>query len=114
MQDLSQLNKFRVKHPAGMGDNHNGAFLIHCNESNMDLRIIASVGEGWDHVSVSLKNRCPNWQEMDFVKRLFFNPDECVIQYHVPVKDHISIHNYCLHLWRPQGEKIPMPPEYMV
>lgn len=78
------------------------------------LRIIASSSEGWDHVSVSLPDRCPTWEEMDYIKRLFFKPDECAIQYHVPVSDHISVHPYCLHLWRPHSVMIQMPPKWMV
>jgi hypothetical protein len=68
----------------------------------------------WEHVSVSCKNRCPNWQEMSFVKDLFWRDDELVFQFHPPKTDHINIHPYVLHLWRPTLEQIPMPPKYMV
>lgn len=66
------------------------------------LRIIASNGAGWDHVSVSLPDRCPTWDDMEYVRKLFFKPDETVMQLHVPESDHINNHPYCLHLWRPQ------------
>lgn len=69
---------------------------------------------GWDHVSVSLPNRCPRWCEMQFVKDLFFKPEEVVIQYHVGKDDHINFHPYCLHLWRPQETPIQLPPKGMV
>ena len=29
-----------------------------------EMAIIASWGGGWEHVSVSLRNRCPTWEEM--------------------------------------------------
>ncbi len=74
------------------------------------LRVIASWGMGWDHVSVSLADRCPTWEEMCFVKDIFFRPDECVIQYHPPESKYINNHKYVLHMWRPQNESIPMPP----
>jgi hypothetical protein len=74
------------------------------------LRIIASWGEGWDHVSVSLENRCPVWQEMCYVKDLFWRPEECVMQLHPPKADWVNYHEHCLHLWRPQGKEIPQPP----
>lgn len=66
------------------------------------LRVIASAGQGWDHVSVSLPNRCPTWEEMDTVKNLFFKEDEVVMQLHVNGKAKVNLHPYCLHLWRPQ------------
>lgn len=79
-----------------------------------DLYVIASHGGGWDHVSVSLTNRCPNWREMCFVKVLFFDKEDLVIQYLVPHPKHININQYTLHMWRPQDETIPMPPQIMV
>jgi len=76
--------------------------------------VIASWGGGWDHVSASKKNECPSWGEMDYIKSLFFEDCEVVMQLHVDKKNHINNHPYCLHLWRPQGEKIPLPPGWMV
>lgn len=64
----------------------------------------------WEHVSVSTPTRCPNWPEMDFVKRLFWSDEETVMQLHVPRAQHISFHPYCLHLWRPLRAEIPLPP----
>lgn len=105
------------------GDETCGAFIVPMQRTGRlwspktELRVIASGnegGEGWDHVSVSLPDRCPTWEEMEFIKRLFFRDDEVAMQLHVPPKDHISVHDYCLHLWRPQNEKIPLPPSIMV
>ena len=78
------------------------------------LRVIATAGERWDHVSISLPHRCPTWDEMEFVKRLFFKPDEVAMQLHVPALDHVNIHPYCLHLWRPQCGTIPLPPKSLI
>lgn len=78
------------------------------------LRVIASTGGGWDHVSVSLGSRIPCWEEMEFVKRTFFRDDEYAMQLHVPPSAHINHHPNCLHLWRPQCWPIPIPPAWMV
>ena len=78
------------------------------------LRIIASWGDGWEHVSVSTETRCPTWDEMNHIKDLFWHSDECVIQYHPPANRYVNCHPYCLHLWRPIGVELPMPPTYMV
>lgn len=93
-------------------DGNNGAFLVPCG--GLDLRVIASDGMGWDHVSVSLADRCPTWEEMTHVKDLFFDPGECVIQYHPPKAVYRNAHEYCLHLWRPQNEPIPLPDPELV
>jgi hypothetical protein len=51
---------------------------------------------------VSRRNRCPNWTEMEHVKRMFFGDNET------------AMHPWCLHLWRPQQAEIPRPPGIMV
>lgn len=82
-----------------------------------DLRCVVSMAtesEPFDHVSVSTKNRCPNWPEMCFIKDIFFDGEECAMQLHVPQSDHINNHPYCLHIWRPIAQLIPRPPGYMV
>ena len=104
---LELLDKFGI---CLRGDG--GAFKIKFGKKT--LRVIASIGGDWDHVSVSLSHRCPTWQEMDYVKRIFFRDDETVMQLHVPPADHVNYHNYCLHMWRPQKDEIPRPPSWMV
>lgn len=62
----------------------------------------------WDHVSVSLPGRCPNWNEMCIIKDLFFSPDETVVQFHPKKSEYVDIHPYCLHLWQhSSGHNLP-------
>ena len=56
---------------------------------------------GWEHVSMQLNvNRLPKWSEMCYIKDLFWNEDEEVIQIH-PKKSHYVNLTEALHLWRP-------------
>lgn len=120
MRNLHLLDAYRDRGPDVMrlwgwaGDETCGAFYVPSPIDKAPLKIIASSGEGWDHVSVSRQNRCPNWPEMDHVKRLFFRDDETAMQLHVPPSDHINLHPHCLHLWRPQSQEIPRPPSILV
>ena len=104
-----------------------GAFLVpyssgvtHRLAPRQYLRVIASSGAdqtgNWrfDHVSVSLSSRTPTWEEMDYIKRLFFHPEEVCYQLHVSSADHINEHAYCLHIWRSCDHAIPLPPAEMV
>jgi hypothetical protein len=113
MRDLDELANYAIEQ-----DDDGGAFLIAYRRPRsgirVQLRVIASHGMGWDHVSVSLGHRCPTWEEMSFIKRLFFLPDEVVMQLHVAESSHINIHPHCLHLWRPQHAEIPLPDPLMV
>ena len=79
------------------------------------LGIIATDGTdpealGWEHVSVSCRNRCPNWPEMSFVKDLFWSEDECVLQFHPPKSVYVNAHPNVLHLWKPVEGIIETPP----
>ena len=119
MKDLRALQAFAVNHPflgQPKPDGTAGAYRVPAGRSGEFLMVIASTSnsDGWDHVSVSLPHRCPTWEEMEAVKRLFFKEDEVAMQLHVPPKDHISVHPYCLHLWRPTALSIPRPPAWMV
>lgn len=120
MRNLHLLDVYRETGPeivrlwGFVGDDTCGMFHVPSIIDRAPIRVIASSGEGWDHVSVSRQNRCPNWPEMEHIKRLFFADDETAMQLHVPPSDHINCHPYCLHLWRPHGVNIPRPPAYMV
>ena len=76
--------------------------------------IVWSFGEGWEHVSVSYKNRCPTWEEMCRVKDMFFGPEEVVVQYHPRQSEYVNHHPYCLHLWRKCEEDFETPPMILV
>lgn len=103
--------KYRVKTGScGSDKSHgnNGAFQLG------RLNIVASDQEGWEHVSVSLTDRQPRWNEMCKIKDLFWDKEDCVIQYHPPESKYVNNHPYVLHMWRPTELVIPMPPIIMV
>lgn len=91
----------------------NGMFHV-TGPCGRTLRIVSGVGLGWEHVSVSLPKHCPNWQEMCFVKSLFWDEEECVVQFHPPKSQYVNFHPHCLHLWKPLDAELPMPPSVMV
>lgn len=115
-----------------------GKYVIpHIKIDDYLFLVLASTGLGWDHVSITIwKNtykktridrktiktetipvnveRCPTWEEMCFIKELFFEPTECAVQYHPPMADYISNHKWCLHIFKPQEMLLPMPPSVMV
>jgi len=113
--------------PPGYESSHGdafGAFAIPHAKTGVKLQCIAVSGEisradlgddhAWDHVSVSLPTRTPNWAEMDFIKKIFWGDDETVMQLHVPASDHVNIHPYVLHLWKSLLLVIPRPPQLAV
>lgn len=51
---------------------------------------------------------------MCFIKDLFWDEDDTVIQFHPPRSEYVNCHPHCLHLWRPIGIEIATPPKWMV
>jgi hypothetical protein len=113
MRDLSELQAYAL-----LTGEDGGAYEILYKRprsaTRVRLKVVASHGKGWDHVSVSLAHRTPTWDEMSYVKNMFFHADEAVMQLHVPTAQHINLHEHCLHLWRPQNERIPLPDAVLV
>lgn len=118
--------KFRITNPShALASNkwfgNNGAFVIpHPKIEKYFISTIASDGMNWEHVSVSIFStirkveRCPTWEEMCFVKNLFWDGNDAVIQFHPPESEYINNHDYCLHLWRPINQAVPLPEKIMI
>lgn len=124
MKNLHLLDEFRRPYRGVIGDETCGNFVIPYDNGRTlkKFHVIASSNMDWDHVSVSLLTgdeskllgRCPTWDEMCYIKDLFFNEDEVVIQYHPAKSDYVNINPYVLHIWRPLTQEIPQPPTFMV
>lgn len=96
----------------------NGVFVVKRDHRTKFVCLVGT-GGGWDHVSVRVQargvpDRLPTWEEMCYVKSMFFDDEEAVVQFHPPKSRYVNIHPYVLHLWRPQGDEMPLPPRRFV
>lgn len=115
-----QVEQWRIyggPYGTSLGDDY-GAFEVD-GPCGRTLRVIASSsdqkeGIDWEHVSVSLSNRNPNWEEMCYIKALFWDVEETVMQLHPPQSKWINNHPHCLHMWKPTNQEIPLPPSITV
>ena len=113
------VNKYRLRN--GMFatrdiDGNIGMFLIP-GPLGRDLTVMASDASewpfdkpAWEHVSVSTPKRTPHWDEMCFIKNLFWDKEETVIQLHPPESVYVNNHPHVLHLWKPVEIELPLPP----
>lgn len=118
-----KLESVRIRKPHDYGTSpgdRNGAFIMQ-GPCGAKLVIIAGAGGGmpgelgaWEHVSVSTEKRIPNWLEMDFVKNLFWDEEEGVMQFHPPRSRWVNCNPRCLHLWRPIDGQVRLPPMILV
>jgi hypothetical protein len=97
-----------------IGSGPNGKFFVRRSPRHPRLTIIVSDGMGWEHASVSAPGRTPTWDEMQWVKEQFWEPEDVVMQLHPPESEYVNCHPYCLHLWRPLLSEIPVPPSVFV
>ena len=104
MLSLNRFTDYQVQRTI-----HGAAFRFKSPVDKKVLTVIATTHGGWDHVSVSRLDRCPTWEEMSWVANKFFANNEYAMQLHVPQTEHINMHPYCLHWWRPQNTDIPLP-----
>jgi hypothetical protein len=105
------------------GDRH-GLFKLRCPTTNRWLTVLVGSAEGWEemslplpaweHCSVSGQVRTPDWDEMCFVKKCFWDDDETVVQFHPAESDYINFHDHTLHMWRVIGVEFPVPPKQCV
>jgi hypothetical protein len=105
---------------------NNGAFHVESPEPGWTLALIASDGSEvpdvpdwqWEHVSVHAYNnsrlRTPTWKEMSYVKRLCWDAEDVVVQFHPRESEYVNCHPHVLHLWRPKHQEIPTPPSILV
>lgn len=108
-------------------DGNNGAFDMESPEPGWRLALIASDGSedagvpealGWEHVSVrayrGAQSRTPTWKEMAFIKGLFWDDEDVVMQLHPRRSEYVNNHPNVLHLWRHRTREIPTPPPILV
>ncbi len=121
MKDLTTLEAYRQREAekklhGSCGDAGNGIFKVYVHGKG--FFVVASNGGGWEHISVTLSSkrahRCPTWEEMCAIKKIFFEDEEVVVQYHPKKSEYVNNHEYCLHLWRPTTAEMPTPPVIMV
>ena len=94
-----------------------GGAGVFVNGKQKGMTVIWSYAGGWEHVSINGVNRMPTWDEMCELKDMFFNEDECCVQYHPPKSEYVNNMPYCLHIWKPSEKYsgvLPIPPSYMV
>ena len=94
----------------------NGLFSVPSFDGKTIFTVIISDGLGWEHVSVSVStsDRIPSWEEMEYLKRMFWGLNDTVIQFHPPVSKYINKCKSCLHMWRKPGNEVHLPPSWMV
>jgi hypothetical protein len=117
-----EAGRIREGHYASEPGNRYGVFRLACARNGRASEFLIMVNdawrdsEWWEHVSVSHRDRTPTWEEMCWVKDLFWSEDEVVVQYHPAKRDYVNCHPNCLHMWRPAGRKgkLPVPPAILV
>lgn len=110
--ELQQREDFKV-----LQISFDGGAGVFTSGTMRNMTVIWSYTGGWEHVSIDGKKRTPDWEEMCKLKDMFFDNDECCVQYHPPKSEYVNNAPYCLHIWKPiekNNGKLPIPPSIFV
>lgn len=90
-----------IKNPfANMFGSKAGVIVLNGTQASV---VVGRNEDGWEHVSIMKKSRkLPTWDEMCFIKDLFWREDENVVQIHPRKSEYVNFTD-ALHLWRPVG-----------
>ena len=105
------LNSFLQVHDVG-DDGFNGIYVDPVERKNYFF--VFSWGQGWEHLSVSQRNKTPSWDIMCRIKNVFWGEDEVCVEYHPKKEDYVNLHPHCLHIWKEVGKEFPTPPSILV
>ena len=103
MRNLDDIKKALWIHDHNAAVEHIGARACYVElPTGKRAKVVVGTNEGgWEHVSISLSaNRLPSWNEMCYIKNLFWYEEEEVVQIHPKKSKYVNIIE-CLHLWRP-------------
>ena len=87
---------------------------IRSNKASDKCLVSLTICKGWEHLSVSHKNKIPSWMTMQEMKEVFFKDDEECFQLHPKADDYVNNNEYTLHIWRPIDGQFPIPPSVLV
>lgn len=51
---------------------------------------------------------------MCHLKSLFFDDNETVLQFHPKASNYVNLHKHVLHMWKPHGKDVDLPPTLFV
>lgn len=106
MRNRSELEQYRDREREALFPGRKFYFIP---RNGVILDVIASSFIGWEHVSMVViksdwNTRQPTYDEMVFVKGLFWNEHEICIEVHPKKSEYVNIHSDCLHLWKSVDE----------
>ena len=87
---------------------------IRSNKASDKCIVSMTCIDGWEHLSVSHKNKIPSWLTMEEMKELFFNDNEEAFQFHPKIDNYINNNEYTLHIWRRTNGEMCPPPSILV
>lgn len=99
MKDLRTLDKFRnpFAELIFLLDNPRNSGVFKFLRNGAEMHVIASIDGGREHVSASFGDKTPSEQDMEWLKKKFFKPEELKLVYEGPA-GMIEVHTR--HLWR--------------
>ena len=97
MKDLRALNSYRVKNPFVEAMLPLSSGIFEFKRDGASMYVIASIDGGNEHVSASFDDKTPSEQDMEWLGKQFFKPEELKTVYEGPAG---MPEAHTRHLWR--------------
>lgn len=68
----------------------------------MGCTVVVSKDAGLWHLSISRKDRLPNYDELKSARYQYLPDVKYAVQIFPPEEDFVNLHSFCLHLWEPK------------
>ena len=121
---MKMPEEYRHTHPIVKfvsNDQDGGFFIIpHYDMRGYQFNVLANNGKEWEHVTVTVSlagsrpTFLPTWNDMCFIKNLFWDEEETAMQLHPPKSEYVNNHPFALHLWGRKQKDIPLPASEMI
>ena len=81
---------------------------INLPDVGMASVVVGANEDGMEHVSVAPvnKHKLPTWNDMCYVKNIFWDDEEEAYQIMPKKSEYVNIKGNCLHLWKPIGKEL--------
>lgn len=66
--------------------------------------VMVSKDNGLWHMSISRKDRLPNYEEIKYARYAYLPDDIYIAQIFPPTSEFVNAHQFCLHLWELSGD----------
>ena len=113
MKTPATITRYIIQHRGSVLDEAENGMTFMIPLEGEGLLCLLSWGHGWEQVKVRGAKTFPTWPEICYIKEVVWEPEEAVMNLHLPNAAHI-IDDKTVHLWKCSDQDIALPNIFML